>query len=44
MIYSQLLENERATLEIGKKVAASVGNLHVIYLEGVLGAGKTTFT
>ncbi len=44
MNYTQLLENEHATLELGKQLAASLGNIHVIYLEGVLGAGKTTFT
>jgi tRNA threonylcarbamoyladenosine biosynthesis protein TsaE len=39
-----LLENEQQTLAFGKKIAAHSASLQVIYLNGVLGAGKTTLT
>jgi tRNA threonylcarbamoyladenosine biosynthesis protein TsaE len=42
--YTALLQNEQQTLDFGKKMAALSQGLHVIYLNGVLGAGKTTLT
>ena len=38
------LNDESATVAMGKKVAASIEQGAVIYLHGDLGAGKTTFT
>lgn len=40
----KLLANEQQTLDFGRKIAAHSHKLHVIYLNGVLGAGKTTLT
>jgi tRNA threonylcarbamoyladenosine biosynthesis protein TsaE len=42
--YTVLLKNEQQTLDFGKKIAQHSASLHIIYLNGVLGAGKTTFT
>jgi tRNA threonylcarbamoyladenosine biosynthesis protein TsaE len=42
--YTALLENEQQTLAFGKKIASHSSGLHIIYLNGVLGAGKTTLT
>lgn len=42
--YTVLLENEQQTLTFGKKIADHSQRLHIIYLNGVLGAGKTTLT
>ncbi len=40
----KILENEQQTLEFGRAIAHHSSKLHVIYLNGVLGAGKTTLT
>ncbi len=37
------LENEKATLALGKKLSQLVPPVSMIYLQGELGAGKTTF-
>lgn len=42
-VYTRLLENEQDTLDFGKKIALFIPKLQIIYLQGVLGAGKTTF-
>lgn len=38
------LKDEQATVELGNKLASTVGDGAIIYLHGDLGAGKTTFT
>jgi len=38
-----LLKSEKATIETGKKFAAKLHGGDIVLLEGVLGAGKTTF-
>jgi tRNA threonylcarbamoyladenosine biosynthesis protein TsaE len=40
----KILENEQQTLECGHAIAQHSNQLHIIYLNGVLGAGKTTLT
>lgn len=40
----KILADEQQTLDFGKKIAAKSADLHIIYLNGVLGAGKTTLT
>ncbi len=40
----KLLENEQQTLELGDAIARHSNQLHIIYLNGLLGAGKTTLT
>ncbi len=41
--YSRDLADEAATVEIGREVGDAIRSGAVIYLEGQLGAGKTTF-
>ena len=38
------LKDEQATVQLGNKLASTVGDGAIIYLHGDLGAGKTTFT
>lgn len=38
------LKNEEQMLALGQRIALHSDALHIIYLQGVLGAGKTTFT
>jgi tRNA threonylcarbamoyladenosine biosynthesis protein TsaE len=38
----KILENEQQTLALGEIIGENSHNLHVMYLNGLLGAGKTT--
>jgi len=40
----KVLENEAAMLAFGAKISQTCGDTAVIFLQGELGAGKTTFT
>ncbi|MFA6038576.1 MAG: tRNA (adenosine(37)-N6)-threonylcarbamoyltransferase complex ATPase subunit type 1 TsaE [Legionellales bacterium] len=40
----KLLADAQQTLDFGRRIAAQSDKLHIIYLNGVLGAGKTTLT
>ncbi|MGA2655434.1 MAG: tRNA (adenosine(37)-N6)-threonylcarbamoyltransferase complex ATPase subunit type 1 TsaE [Gammaproteobacteria bacterium] len=40
----KMLENEQQTLALGQMIGENSHDLHVIYLNGLLGAGKTTLT
>ncbi|NVK26246.1 MAG: tRNA (adenosine(37)-N6)-threonylcarbamoyltransferase complex ATPase subunit type 1 TsaE [Gammaproteobacteria bacterium] len=42
--YSEILQNEQATVEFGKRISKQIEQGAVIFLQGDLGAGKTTFT
>ena len=42
--FSTLLSDERATIDFGQAIAASIELPTVIYLEGELGSGKTTLS
>jgi tRNA threonylcarbamoyladenosine biosynthesis protein TsaE len=43
-VYTVVLKDADQTLNFGKKIARLSAHLQVIYLNGVLGAGKTTLT
>ncbi len=42
-LFERYLEDESATVEAGFKLAKNIEHGMVLYLDGVLGAGKTTF-
>lgn len=44
MHYTQILNNEEATLDLGRQAASIFKAPLTVYLQGDLGCGKTTFT
>lgn len=43
MLFSRYLENEKETLQVARSLAQALEGRGVVFLQGHLGAGKTTF-